>query len=85
MTKALRGLTAVDGVSFASQQGAITGLIGPNGSGKTTLFGLISGVERPRTSGRILFKARSIAERPPHAVTRLGMGAPSRSPASSAR
>ena len=47
VTRRFGGLTAVDGVSFAIQRGAITGLIGPNGSGKTTLFGLISGVERP--------------------------------------
>ena len=47
VTRRFRGLTAVDGVSFAHPAGAITGLIGPNGSGKTTLFGLISGVERP--------------------------------------
>jgi branched-chain amino acid transport system ATP-binding protein len=73
VTKRFGGLTAVDGVSFAIERGAITGLIGPNGSGKTTLFGLISGVERP-DSGRIIFKGQSIAGRPPHAVTRLGMG-----------
>ena len=30
-------------------------------------------MERP-TSGRILYKGQSIAGRPPHAVTRLGMG-----------
>ncbi|HEX2324075.1 MAG TPA: ATP-binding cassette domain-containing protein, partial [Chloroflexota bacterium] len=73
VTRRFGGLTAVDGVSFAIQRGAITGLIGPNGSGKTTLFGLISGVERP-DSGRITYKGQSIAGRPPHAVTRLGMG-----------
>jgi branched-chain amino acid transport system ATP-binding protein len=73
VTKRFGGLTAVDGVSFAIARGAITGLIGPNGSGKTTLFGLISGVERP-DSGRIIFNGQPLAGRPPHAVTRLGMG-----------
>ena len=73
VTKRFGGLTAVDGVSFAIARGAITGLIGPNGSGKTTLFGLISGVERPNSGGSV-FNGQPIAGRPPHAVTRLGMG-----------
>lgn len=34
---------AVDGVSFETRPGGITGLIGPNGAGKTTLFNAIAG------------------------------------------
>jgi sodium transport system ATP-binding protein len=33
---------AVDGVSFAAADGAITGLLGPNGAGKTTLLRMLA-------------------------------------------
>lgn len=38
---------ALDGVSFAIRQGAVTGLIGPDGAGKTTLMRLAAGLLVP--------------------------------------
>ena len=38
---------AVDGVSFAVQQGEIFGLIGPNGAGKTTTMECVEGLRAP--------------------------------------
>ncbi|MEA2816966.1 MAG: branched-chain amino acid transport system ATP-binding protein, partial [Rhodospirillaceae bacterium] len=32
------GIRAVDGVSFAVEQGEVFTIIGPNGAGKTTIF-----------------------------------------------
>ena len=47
MRKSFGGITAVDGVSFAVQEGEILGLIGPNGCGKSTLFNCILGQLTP--------------------------------------
>ena len=66
------GLVAVDGASFAVEEGSVHGLIGPNGAGKTTLFNAINGVYRPR-SGRILFDGANIAGLPPYEVAKRGI------------
>ena len=47
ITKRFGGLTAVNRVSFAVEEGQVVGLIGPNGAGKTTVFNLITGNYRP--------------------------------------
>lgn len=39
--------TAVDGVSFAVEQGEIFGILGPNGAGKTTTVECIEGLRTP--------------------------------------
>jgi energy-coupling factor transporter ATP-binding protein EcfA2 len=45
--------------SFAVEQPAIVGVMGPNGSGKTTLFELITGGNQP-DAGRVLCAGRDI-------------------------
>ena len=54
------GLTALDGVTFAINEGEILGLIGPNGAGKTTCFNVMTGV----------YQATFVSG--PHSVTRGG-------------
>ena len=46
------GITAVDVEHLEVQRGIITALIGPNGAGKTTFFNLITGFDKPSSSGR---------------------------------
>jgi ABC-type branched-subunit amino acid transport system ATPase component len=52
MTKAYRGVIALDDVSVEVARSEIVGLIGPNGSGKSTLFDCISGFQRA-DAGRV--------------------------------
>jgi ABC-type glutathione transport system ATPase component len=50
---------AVDGISFAIQEGESFGLVGESGSGKSTLARLLLALERP-TSGTISFDGRDL-------------------------
>lgn len=72
LTKRFGGLTAVDGVDFAVQEGQIVGLIGPNGAGKTTVFNVISRLYEPN-AGTITFSGRNLLAVPPHRVVALGI------------
>jgi branched-chain amino acid transport system ATP-binding protein len=70
---AFGGIRAVDGVSFAAEQNAITTIIGPNGAGKSTLFNLISGLIRPN-AGRVVLGGVDRTGTPPHLMQRAGLG-----------
>lgn len=72
LTKRFGGLTAVDGVDFAVEEGQILGLIGPNGAGKTTVFNLISRLLEPN-GGSITFAGQNLLAVPPHRVVALGI------------
>ena len=41
------GLVAVDDISFAARDRAVTAIIGPNGAGKTTVFNCLTGFYKP--------------------------------------
>ncbi|WNV76189.1 ABC transporter ATP-binding protein [Geodermatophilus sp. DSM 44513] len=72
VSKSFRGLRAVDGVSFAVEEGSILGIIGPNGAGKTTLFNCVAGALAPDT-GTVRLGGADITGAPPHRVSRAGM------------
>ncbi len=71
--KEFGGLVASNDVDFKIERGAIVSLIGPNGAGKTTFFNMLTGVYTP-TSGSIVFDGVDITGKPPHAITKLGIG-----------
>src|SRR6202030_3124209 len=52
LTKVYKTTRAVDDISFALQQGSVTGLLGGNGAGKTTTIAMIMGLVAP-TSGAV--------------------------------
>jgi branched-chain amino acid transport system ATP-binding protein len=71
--KEFGGLVAVNDVDFTIPPRSIVSLIGPNGAGKTTFFNMLTGVYAP-TSGRIVFDGKDVSNKPPHAITELGVG-----------
>jgi ABC-type branched-subunit amino acid transport system ATPase component len=72
LTKRFGGVAAVDGCSFAVEEGSVTALIGPNGSGKTTAFNLITGY-LPCDSGSVTFNGRTVRRPDPTRLARAGL------------
>jgi branched-chain amino acid transport system ATP-binding protein len=64
---------ALDGVSFAAEQGEFVAIVGANGAGKSSLIRTIAGIETPR-SGRIEFRGSDIAGLPSYRICDLGIG-----------
>lgn len=66
------GVKAVDGVSFAVEEGEVFSIIGPNGAGKSTIFNLISRFYKP-TRGTIKFDGQDITGLAAHEIGPLGI------------
>ena len=66
------GVVAVNKVSFNVEEGEVFALVGPNGAGKSTHFNLISRSYDP-FEGDIRFDGKSILDRAPHEIARLGI------------
>lgn len=66
-------ISVLHGVSLRVAQGEIVTLIGANGAGKSTTLRTLSGLVRAR-AGTIVFDGQPIANLPPHAIVRLGLG-----------
>ena len=71
--KEFGGLIAVSELDFTIPAGSIVSLIGPNGAGKTTFFNMLTGVYTP-TGGTIVFDGVDVTGKPPHTITKLGIG-----------
>jgi ABC-2 type transport system ATP-binding protein len=64
--------TALNGISFAVDEGEIFGLLGPNGSGKTTLFRILSTLMLP-TSGRAVVSGFDATKQADEVRRRIGV------------
>ncbi|HKW05720.1 MAG TPA: ATP-binding cassette domain-containing protein, partial [Nitrososphaerales archaeon] len=69
LTKKFKEVTAVDGISFAVEEGEIFGFLGPNGAGKTTTIRMAITLTKP-TSGSVRVFGIDAA-RKPHDVRQM--------------
>src|SRR5205085_7305303 len=59
LTRHFGGVTAVDALSLAVDEGELVSIIGPNGAGKTTVFNIVTGLLAP-DAGRVRFAGHDI-------------------------
>lgn len=72
LSKAFKGLMAVNNYHLKLRQGEILAIIGPNGAGKTTVFNLLTGYVHP-THGTIRLLGSDITRMPPDKISMLGI------------
>ena len=72
VTKRFGGLTALDNVDYALEEGQIASIIGPNGAGKTTFFNVFTGIYVPE-EGAVAFRGTPVLGKRPDQITQLGI------------
>ena len=72
VSKRFGGLTALNAVDFALEEGHIASIIGPNGAGKTTFFNVFTGIYVPE-EGVVTFRGTPVLGRRPDEITALGI------------
>lgn len=60
LSKRFSGVTALDNLTLAVEQGSILGLLGPNGAGKTTLLRIINGL-LTHDGGKVTILGREVS------------------------
>ncbi|EBA06787.1 ABC transporter ATP-binding protein [Sagittula stellata] len=73
LKKSYDGFLAVNGVSFAVEQGELKALIGPNGAGKSTCFNMLMGQLKP-TAGQVFLDGENVTGQRPREIWRKGVG-----------
>jgi branched-chain amino acid transport system ATP-binding protein len=71
LTRRFGGVTAVNGLSLAVNEGELVSVIGPNGAGKTTMFNLVTGLDKP-DGGTVTYGGRDITGLPAEQLAALG-------------
>ncbi len=72
LSKAFKGVQALDGVTLQVREGEILGLLGPNGSGKSTFINVISG-HFAASGGEIVFAGSALTGLPAHRIAQSGI------------
>ena len=63
---------AVNGISFAVEQGACFGILGPNGAGKSSTLRILTAIS-PASSGQVVIDGLDVAKHPRLVKARLGV------------
>ena len=72
LSKSYGEVKAVDGISFAVEQGEIFGMLGPNGAGKTTTVEIIEGL-RQADSGSVVVMGLDVAQESQQIKQQIGV------------
>jgi branched-chain amino acid transport system permease protein len=72
LSKAFKGVQALDRVSLQVHSGEILGLLGPNGSGKSTFINVVSG-HYEASGGQIVFEGRQLSGLAAHRIAQAGI------------
>jgi branched-chain amino acid transport system permease protein len=72
LSKAFKGVQALDGVDLKVYPGEILGLLGPNGSGKSTFINVVSG-HYVASGGEVFFEGSQLAGLPAHRIAQSGI------------
>jgi ribose transport system ATP-binding protein len=72
VSKAFRGISAIDHVSIAVPRGHIRAILGENGAGKSTLIKMLCGVYAP-DAGEIRLEGRRVSHLPPAGALLTGI------------
>jgi branched-chain amino acid transport system ATP-binding protein len=70
--KHFSGLQALQGISFAVDEGGVFGIMGANGAGKTTLFNIVAGALKP-DRGAIRFRGADVTGQRPSRLCAAGI------------
>ncbi len=73
LTKKIKTLEIVHGMSLEVKSGEVVGLLGPNGAGKTTTFYMICGLVEA-SSGDVFFDGENLSKMPLHMRAQKGIG-----------
>jgi lipopolysaccharide export system ATP-binding protein len=73
LTKKIKTLEIVRGMSLEVKSGEVVGLLGPNGAGKTTTFYMICGLVEA-SSGDVFFDGENLSKMPLHMRAQKGIG-----------
>jgi len=72
LSKAFKGVQALDRVNLQVHRGEILGLLGPNGSGKSTFINVVSG-HYEASGGQVIFEGHQLTGLAAHRVAHAGI------------